>query len=226
VLDSLRAAAALPNVGTLGHVVLAGQSQGGGAVLFAAQLAPSYAPELQIRGVFASAPAAELTTIAAAAQTSPFKGELLMAADGLRAAYPHFDPSSFLSPSATADLPRVARECVDTTIERYKNRPTTDIVTVDPSRVAAVARILDENSPGAISPKVPIMIVQGQNDEQIPLAVSGALSAKYCALHATVLRRTYPGATHDGVLDAAHDDAVAWLNARYQQRPAPTSCGP
>lgn len=118
-----------------------------------------------------------------------------------------------------ADLSRVARECVDTTIERYKNRRTTDAITADPSRIAAVARVLDENSPGAISPNVPIMIVQGQDDEQIPVAVSAALAAKYCALQATALRRNYAGANHDEVLDAAHDDAVAWLNARYRQDP-------
>ena len=226
ILDSVRAAAALPNAGTLRDIVLAGQSQGGGAALFAAQLAPAYAPELHIRGVFASAPAAELATIATAVQTSPFKGILLLAAAGLRAAYPGFEPSAFLTPSAVSDLHRVAQECVDTTIDRYKNRPTTDIFAADPSRVAAIARILDENSPGAVKPDAPVMIVQGQHDEQIPVAVSAALAAKYCALHATVLRRTYAGANHDGVLDAAHVDAIAWINARYQQRPAPTTCSP
>ena len=226
VLDSVRAAAELPNAGKLGDIVLAGQSQGGGAALFASQLAPTYAPELHIRGVFASAPAAELGTIAIAAQISAFKGVVMMAAAGLRAAYPAFDPSAFLTPSAVSDLHRVARECVDTTIGRYKNRPTTDIFTADPSRLTEVARILDENSPGAVEPDAPVMIVQGQNDEQEPVAVSAALAAKYCALHATVLRRTYAGASHDGVLDAAHDDAIAWINARYEQRPAPTTCGP
>ena len=226
VLDSVRAAAALPNAGSLGNVVVAGQSQGGGAALFAAQLAPTYAPELHIQGVFASAPAAELGTIATAEQTSPFKGILLMAAAGLRAAYPGFDPSAFLTPSAEADLSRVAHECVDTTINRYKNRSATDIITTDPSHIGAIARILGENSPGAVSPDVPVMIVQGQADEQIPVAVSAALAAKYCALNTSVVRRIFAGASHDGVLDAAHDDAIAWINARYRQLPAPTTCRP
>jgi fermentation-respiration switch protein FrsA (DUF1100 family) len=224
VLDSVRAAAALPNAGPVGDVVLAGQSQGGGAALFAAQLAPTYAPELHLRGVLASAPAAELDRIATATRSSPFKGVLLMAAAGFRTAYPNFEPGSFLTATATADLRRVARECVDSTIGRYRNRAASDIVTTDPSRVPAVARILEENSPGAVSPNIPIMIVQGQRDEQLPIAVSAALAAKYCALHAVVLRRVYAGADHDGVLDAAQDDAVAWLNARYQHRPAPNTC--
>ena len=224
VLDSIRAAAALPNAGPLGDVILAGQSQGGGAALFAAQLAPVYAPELHLQGVLASAPTAELAQIATTDQSSAYKGLLLLAASGLRAAYRGFDPSSFLTPAAEADLHRVANECVDVTIARYRYRPASDVVTVDPSRVAAVARILDENSPGATTPNIPIMIIQGQNDEPIPVAVSAALAAKYCAQQATVMRRVYPGATHDGVLDAAHDDAIAWLTARYQHQPAPTNC--
>jgi Secretory lipase len=41
-------------------VVLNGHSEGGHAVLWAAELAPTYAPELQMLGVAASAPGAEL----------------------------------------------------------------------------------------------------------------------------------------------------------------------
>ena len=224
ILDAVRAAGALPNAGTLGDVVLAGQSQGGGAALFAAQLAPKYAPELHLRGVLASAPAAELAQIASSDQSSSFKGLLLLAAAGLHAAYPAFAPASFLTAAAESDLARVRTECVDATIARYRSRPGNEVVTVDPARVAAVARILDENSPGATSPNIPIMIVQGAQDEQIPISVSAALATKYCSHHAIVLRRVYPGASHDGVLDAAHDDAVGWINARLEDRPAPSNC--
>jgi pimeloyl-ACP methyl ester carboxylesterase len=225
VLDAVRAARALPGAGPIGGVVLAGQSQGGGAALFAAQLAPTYAPELRIRGVLAGAPAAELGRVASVDRASPYKGLLLLAAAGLHSAYPDFDPSSFLTASADADLTRVRSECVDATISRYQHLPARDVVTADPSSVAAVRRILDENSPGATNPNTPIMIVQGENDEQIPVAVSAALAAKYCSRKATVVRRIYAGASHDGVLDAAHDDAVAWINARLEGRPAPSNCG-
>ena len=224
VLDSIRAASSLPTAGPLGDIVLAGQSQGGGAALFAAELAPAYAPELHVRGVLAVAPAAELSQITTAVQTSPFKGLLLMAAAGLHADDTSFDPSTFLTPTANADLPQVANECVDATIARYANTPTSDIIMADPAQVAAVATVLDRNSPGHIDPGIPILLVQGEADEQIPVAVSAVLAAKYCALHAVVERRTYPGATHDGVLDDAHDDVVAWLNDRYLANPAPSTC--
>ena len=45
MLDGVRAATALPNVGSIGAVVVAGHSQGGPAALFAAEIAPEYAPD-------------------------------------------------------------------------------------------------------------------------------------------------------------------------------------
>jgi pimeloyl-ACP methyl ester carboxylesterase len=224
VLDSIRAAAALPNAGPVGDVVLAGQSQGGGAALFAAQLAPSYAPELHLDGVLASAPAAELEQLATTESSSPYRGLLLLVASGFQAAYPTFDPSTFLTPAAVADLAKVANECVDATVSRYQQSSSSKVVTIDPSKVPAVTDLLVENSPGATAPDVPVLIVQGDHDEQIPVAVSASLAAKYCALGVAVQRSVYTGASHDGVLDAAHDDIVKWLNARYQHQTAPRSC--
>jgi acetyl esterase/lipase len=60
VLDLARAARGLDAAGAGGRVVLAGHSEGGHAALWAAELARAYAPELQILGVAAAAPGAEL----------------------------------------------------------------------------------------------------------------------------------------------------------------------
>ncbi|WAC48268.1 alpha/beta fold hydrolase [Asticcacaulis sp. SL142] len=59
VLDSLRAAQnAYPNLLRDDQIIIMGQSQGGGAALAAAYLAPSYAPELKIKGTVATGPVA------------------------------------------------------------------------------------------------------------------------------------------------------------------------
>lgn len=225
VLDSIRAARQLPGVGSITGAVIAGQSQGGGAALWAAQLAHEYAPEIDLRGVLALAPAAELTTIAAALPNSPYRGLLLLAADGLRASYGSaFDPAKFLTPAANADLSKAAGECVDETVRRYQDASAGAIVTRSPNTVPEVRRILEENSPGATAPGVPVMLAQGSRDQQIPLTVTARLDRKYCQLGATVIRRVEPGADHDGVVDAAHDEAIAWIADRFAKRPAPSDC--
>ncbi|MBN8998115.1 MAG: lipase, partial [Rhizobiales bacterium] len=63
VLDMIRATKAFlgPQAGS--RAALWGHSQGGQAVLFAAELAPHYAPELDLAGVAAAAPATDLAAL-------------------------------------------------------------------------------------------------------------------------------------------------------------------
>ncbi len=61
VLDSVRAARAL--TGTQNRFAVWGHSQGGQAALFTGLLAKSYAPELNLAGIAAAAPATELGTL-------------------------------------------------------------------------------------------------------------------------------------------------------------------
>src|SRR5690606_2378075 len=60
VLDAIRAAQELADVNLAEETVVWGHSQGGHAALWTGQLAPTYAPDLEIVGVAALAPASNL----------------------------------------------------------------------------------------------------------------------------------------------------------------------
>jgi pimeloyl-ACP methyl ester carboxylesterase len=60
LLDGVRAVRRLPQAATARRYALWGQSQGGHAALFAGQIAPNYAPEIQLVGAAAPATATEL----------------------------------------------------------------------------------------------------------------------------------------------------------------------
>lgn len=64
-LDSVRAARSLPGLSLDTRTVVWGHSQGGHAALWTGIIGPSYAPELEILGVVAIAPIADLKTILA-----------------------------------------------------------------------------------------------------------------------------------------------------------------
>src|SRR5580698_7372343 len=66
VLDSVRAARGMPGVGEGRRYAVWGHSQGGQAALFTGLLTKTYAPELQLVGVAAAAPATELGPLMAA----------------------------------------------------------------------------------------------------------------------------------------------------------------
>jgi pimeloyl-ACP methyl ester carboxylesterase len=225
VLDSVRAAASLPDVGTLGGVVIAGESQGGHAALWAAQIARAYAPELDLRGVVALAPTAELpTTVSLLAKSRRRLGVSLIAAAGLQAGYSDFDPRGYLTPAAAADLARVRTECVAATIARYRTRAPSSVIRRDPNTIRSVHELLVDNSPGAADPHVPILILQGDRDGEQPAGITARLAARYCAVHATVTRNVYRGADSRRVIKAAQRDALRWITDRYRNRRAASAC--
>ena len=223
VLDSIRAVATLPGVGTPGKVVVAGHSQGGAAALMSAEQAPAYAPELNLVGVAALAPGIELPALVDHLTTSPTRGLAVIGAFGFKAAYPTLRLSDLLTPKAIADTATVASECTDAIIERYRSQPARSVLKRVPERRRSRA-ILEDNSPGAIAPHVPVFIGVGDGDEQVPPTLSERLAEKYCAAGATLARHVYPGQDHDGVIDAANDDVLAFLTARYEQEPALSDC--
>src|ERR1700685_998181 len=63
VIDSVRVAGQLPGTGDGKKFVVWGHSQGGHAALFTGIIAKTYAPELDLLGVAAAAPASDLATL-------------------------------------------------------------------------------------------------------------------------------------------------------------------
>ena len=224
VLDSVRAVAALPGVGALGAVVVAGHSQGGRAALVAAEIAPAYAPDVDLVGAVALAPGVELPALVDHLAASPRTGAAIIGAIGLRAGYPDVDLATVFTRSTIGDVGRIERECVDVTIARYASLPTGDVISHVPSTAPGLHALLEENSPGTVAPPVPIFLGHGTDDREVPVDLSEQLQAKYCALGVAVTRRTYGGRGHAEAVDAAAEDAMAFITERFDRRTATGEC--
>ena len=225
VLDSIRAVADLPNVDALGDVVVAGHSQGGRAALIAAEIAPEYAPELELVGAVALAPGAELPTLVDyLATASPGPGIALIGAIGMRAAYPGLDLASMFTPSAIADVARIENECVDATVARYLSLATNDVIGHDPGTLPKLQALLADNSPGTVTAGVPVFLGHGDADQQVPVELSDRLRKKYCDLGDEVVSHVYRSTDHDAVIEDAMADAMAFIAARYDHEPATSDC--
>jgi hypothetical protein len=134
-------------------VMLAGHSVGGHAVLWAAELARSYAPELQVLGMATTAPGAELATILKLARFRPAaitSGAMLIVAawsDAYRV------PPDVLTPAGRKALDRVRTTC----LQELASDPATPVVRpgnllTTPPWPALLAR----NTPGrAATPATP-----------------------------------------------------------------------
>jgi alpha-beta hydrolase superfamily lysophospholipase len=226
LLDVARAARQLPGTGASGRVVLAGHSEGGHAALWAAELAPAYAPELQVVGAAALAPGADLPTLVRLAGARP--AGLASAAMYLVVAWSdayHLPPSALavLLPAGRAAIDRMRSSCID---ELAAGPPVAADRPSDLLKVAPWPALLDRNTPGHAATKVPLLLAQGSNDERVPAASNHSLAARLCRAGDRVQLRPYPNVNHLEIIDAAGDDLLAWLGDRLTGRPTRSTCQP
>lgn len=228
VLDAARVATAIRPAHASDRVLVAGHSQGGGAALFAGELAPSYAPELDLLGVAAAAPAADVEHILPLAGTvRGSAGYVALAVLGFDAAYPDADVQQVLTPEAREQAKVALTACSGDVLQAFSGDHAA-LLASDPLADPQLAAILHENSAGNRRTPAPILVVQGTADATIPKVLTDAFVAKACAGGDQVDYRTYEGADHGTVIAAAQSDVLAWLAARAGGGAAsatPNTCG-
>lgn len=228
VLDIARAAGDLPEIGATGPVVVYGHSQGGHAALFAAELAPTYAPDLDVVGVAALAPASEFETLVASASAIPqFAGFYVAAVYGTAAADPSLDPAEVLDPGVVADAGYLEEHCISEVTSHY-GALVSDLgiapAPVDPLAVPGWGEALAANSPGQVELAMPALLLQGRADELGLAVTTPLLFERMCGNGSDVDVRYYDDVGHGGVLAAADGDVMPWIDARVAGDPATSAC--
>jgi pimeloyl-ACP methyl ester carboxylesterase len=232
VLDATRAARQLNGLRTSPTVIIYGHSQGGHAALFAAQMAPSYAPELHVIGVVAAAPATGLSTLIAVIGSSlgaQFMPYSIPAAYSWTQTYDDLPIADIFSAGgarfAATEVTRGCSDQVAAAIATHHLRPAQVFkqgAEADPV-VVAHARA---NDPGTVRTLFPMLVVQGTADRTVPPALTDSfVTTKACPNGDTVQYLHVAGATHGTVVFEAAPTIVAWMNARLAGHPAPMTCG-
>jgi alpha-beta hydrolase superfamily lysophospholipase len=223
VLDAARAARQLDGAAASARVVLAGHSEGGHAVLWAAELAASYAPELQVTGVAALAPAADLPALVRLAGARPAtvtSGAMLLVVAWSDA---YHLPLSVLLPAGRTAVARVRSTCLE---ELAAGPSPAAVRPTDLLKVAPWPALLERNTPGHTATQAPVLIVQGTNDERVAPASNRSMTARLCRAGDRVQLRTYPNVDHIGISDAAGDDVLAWIGGRLAGHTTRSTCQP
>jgi pimeloyl-ACP methyl ester carboxylesterase len=221
-LDAVRAARSL--TGTAGDAVVVGHSQGGGAALWAAQMAADYAPDANLVGAVAAAPAVELARTFPLLDGSDHVAYLLMAAAGFRAADPGLVLEDVMTPAGLEATERLETQC-DDTFDRLAGGRIADHFTVDPTTAEPFATMLAENTPGDEATDVPTLVVHGEADEQLPVETVGWFLERACGAGSPhVALRTFPGADHHSVLVDARPAIHEFVTARLAGDAPTTDC--
>ncbi|WP_240487075.1 lipase family protein [Actinomadura flavalba] len=231
VLDIARAALRLPGTGlnAATPVGILGYSQGGTSAGWAAQLAATYAPDLNLKGVSASGIGSDMVAIGTFHEGGPLVGSAFMAALGYDAAYPDLRLDSALNDAGRelrrrhADLCFVSLDlgpaALDTSFRRFSDVATRDLMK-DPAWLARFA----ENKLGTLKPSVPVFQGHALFDEVLPLRQADTVHKNWCALGADLTWKVYPFAEHLSGAVQSYPDASNFLNDRFHGKPATTTC--
>jgi pimeloyl-ACP methyl ester carboxylesterase len=221
VLDMVRAARELdPRLSK--RVALAGHSQGGQAVLYAASLAPKWTPELKVGGTVAFAPVSHLSEQAALipALTSPsnlsaYAGAILR---GIDLAVPAAHLSSLLSATGTKLYPQTLTKCQAqlTAKSSFGGVAPADLMKPGADLKRLEKALAAKDDVEAVRIKTPVQIDQGTADTTVFPNFTDALVQEFEGRQNPTTYLKYDGVTHGGVVDAAQANALTFLDTRVR----------
>jgi pimeloyl-ACP methyl ester carboxylesterase len=228
-LDSVRAARQMSELMLDQRVVVWGHSQGGHAALWTGIVGPRYAPDLEILGVAAIAPPANI------------KNNLAMNVEGdkrfgpyLALSYSRFYPDITFEQALRPEALDAARQIVNLCgflPPEDRERMAALAATFDgpalatSSNSALQARLEQNAADGPI--QAPVVIAQGLSDIVVPPSATDAYVEERCAAGQPLEYWTFAGRDHITILQPGtplEELLIRWTTARFANEPQATGC--
>ena len=228
-LDSVRAARQMSELTLDKRMVVWGYSQGGHAALWTGIVGPRYAPDLEILGVAAIAPAANIKNILAMnvemdKRFGPY----------LALSYSRFYPDITFEQAVRPEALDAARQIVN----------LCDFVPPeDPERIEALAATFDGPALATSSNKAlqarleqntadgpiqaPVVIAQGLSDIVVPPSATDAYVEERCAAGQRLEYWTFAGRDHLTIIQPGtplEELLIKWTTARFANEPQASGC--
>jgi pimeloyl-ACP methyl ester carboxylesterase len=228
-LDSVRAARQMSELALDQRVVVWGYSQGGHAALWSGIVGPRYAPELEILGVAAIAPAANIKNILSmnVAMDKRFGPYLALS-------YSRFYPDIIFEQALRPEALDAARQMVNLCdfvppedSERIEALAATfDCRALATSSNKALQARLEENAANGLI-KAPVVIAQGLSDTVVPPNATGAYVEERCSAGQRLEYWTFAGRDHFTIVQPGtplEEPLIRWTTARFANEPQASGC--
>ncbi|MFI7586909.1 lipase family protein [Spongisporangium articulatum] len=240
VLDAARAARALPGVSITrdSKVGAYGYSQGGGASASAAELQPTYAPDVPLTATYAGAPPADLAAVTAATEGTEIFAVIGYAVNGFVSENPRLQPvlDRYTNDAGKAALKDVATTCIADTFARYAGGHTSTW-TKDGRTLNEIAKtepllreVFAQQVIGTMRPAGNVRVATGVNDNLVTHAQVRTMAESWCRLGGNVTYvpvkgpRTPSGTVnHFAPLILDQAPAVTWISSQLRGSSAPAS---
>lgn len=230
VLDGIRATFAsteFTGIKSGATVTMWGYSGGSLASGFAAELQPSYAPELKIAGAALGGTVPQIAPVLDAVNKAASAGLVAGGIHGLAHEYPEIN--EILKTELVADkkeeFMKAAKQCFMANNQDYKNKDMYAYMK-DPDVVKRpeVVKILEFNSMGHKNPTLPLFVYKAKKDEISELEHTEALVTGYCDAGTSVQYVRDKTADHSILAITGAAEALLWLNDRMAGHAANKTC--
>lgn len=229
VINAVRAARQLPGTRASTRWVAWGHSQGGHAALAAANLAASYAPDLDLAAVATAAPAADLRALLALQWNQ--SAAWVIGADVV-GTWPAFYPGLQRDPLLTANgrehWQDILGKCIvgaALTATVRQDLLGQDFFWVNPWTAPEWRRRFVQNTPGPTPDGVPLLIAQSTTDQVVLPQTTASVVERWCAGGTGIGTLWLNGVTHEETAAVAGPAVVQWIGQRLAgSGPAPDDC--
>lgn len=235
VLDVIRAAQRLPGTGlpATGPVGITGYSQGGGGSAAAVELAPEYAPELDVKGAYVGAPPADKAVFAKSLDGAYAFGFLGFSLVGINAAYPETRLVTLANEAGAELFVQASQACAMDAIFKFafkqsssltkEGKPVSAYLTQEP-----FATVVKDLRIGNRKPTAPTLVEHTPADDIVPYGQGRQLAKDWCGLGANVQFRdilALPLMGHVFAAQPAAGNSAVWLGDRFAGKAATSNCG-
>lgn len=233
VLDSVRAVVTTQH-GLSRKVILVGQSQGASAAFAAAGFSPTYAPELDIRGVvstgtpYVSAKKVDATkTYIDGSRIDPTIAYTYYLALTLQQMRPDIAASDFYTERAMPLLESARSMCIRPLVQAVIDEGLTPDNAV---KAGKQAEIFGPFLPHFVYPtlKLPMPTFMGAGAADMDVAPSGQmqLAREACDAGTVVEAHLYKGLDHSGTVNASLEDSLPFVRKVLDGQPIAPRCAP
>jgi len=230
VLDAVRAVREMDDLSIGDQTVVWGHSQGGHTALWTGIVAPGYAPDVNVVGIAALAPASDVAAMIDELADSPIIALIgAFAITGYANIYPDVHFNDYVRPEARLFALRAATRCLSepsALVSFAGALPFERSIFVDDPIHGALETRLAENVPNAHI-NTPLLIAQGAVDTLVLPTVQTAYVNSRCNAGQSLEYRTYAAEDHLSLVASDSPlipDLLAWTQDRLDDVPQESGC--
>ena len=227
VINSVRAARNMSQTSASNDYVVWGHSQGGSSALFTASRSATYAPELELKGTVASAPAAELIPLLNA-QYDNATGWVIGSI--VAASWPKvnssLNPDDVLSTVGKKTYQRLADQCIQQSALAglVRNAFGQRIFSTNPIDVPAWKEMASTQSAPDLGPNQPLLVVESKTDNVVLPSTTALYIQQACSAGSNLQSLWIAKGNHEVIPKLTYQQVIPWISDRFSGQPNKSSC--